>query len=754
MDMQAREKIKLHRTNLFRPIGQGISHIAINQLVDLIAVAKHHTTRSCKIDQSLTIIDILEISKKGCPIYLDQLIEYANVKGIAWTGIRLLLTVSYEKDIKIYDISSGREIFSLITDYGPIISLKYSHEHRLLLTGTTLGSVVAYRVDPTGRSVEFYRHLTRTNDQIQSLDFTFQKKVAPEKKKAAKKVSPKKRHSPLTAGKRKRPISQDSDEDDSEEEEEAKEPDEFEGMIVYGTVQGRITAWEFTKGTIIDSFLAVGQKDSLCSSLLTLDDGRIVTGDTSGTVSIYDNKSFTCLQTFKLSDQAILCLAKNLKKSSIIASGMDPTVVVLKKEESDGKSYNLFEKNVSHLCPLSCARFSSRKEFYTGGLDGLLIRHEISKDHNRKRKHTFETLPNYSNNISVSQGEMMFQKLKSIEVWQHPKSNQNTDHKNKIDLVSRTLNIKAKSFIHCSTFSDKWICLSTRKAFHIYERARGQFVEMACDLDPKLSGRRSMILCCDNRCLVAGVGDRLYILQLTSDADGDREQAGTNGVGDPGEGASCKVVAEFNVKGTIRQLLYMPSVKQLVVLSGLPAIYLTCFSLKANPGVAAAPCGKGTLKYPALFVAHNLSDPNEDKNLYIYTIRNQLAALRLSKSKSCIDKSLSALSQSESISGLPADIAPAGMLIINPERCLLYDDQKLYDIDLSENRVVEPSEERARPDFRYIAKTCALIEDGHLEYLIMVQIPPEDYQSSLPRLRSISLMPNGKDRSIGSSSGT
>lgn len=747
MDSKTREKIKIHRTNLFQPIGQAISHIAMNPISDLIAVTKHLTTRSCKIDQSLTIVDILEISKKGNPSYLEQLVEYTLIKGIAWTGVRLLLTVSYEKNINIYDVTSGKEIFSLITDYGPIMCLKYSHEHRLILTGTSLGSVVAYRVDPSGRSVEVYRHLTRTNDQVQNLDFTFnQRKVSTKVV-----VKSNKRRSP-NVRKRKRPSSKDSEEDNEDSErEEINEPDEIDDMTIYGTVEGRVTAWNLTKGTIIDSFHAVGHEKSLCSSLLTLNDGRIVTGDTSGNLSIYDDKSFTCQQTLKISDEAILCLAKNPKGSSIIASGMDPTIVVLKKDESDHRSYNLFEKSVVHHCPLSSAQFSRRKEFFTGGLDGLLVRHEVSKDEDRrKRKHTFITLPNYFNNISFCRSEMLFQKTKSLHIWRQPSSNQNIKEVNNINLTNKILNIKAKAFIHCSTFSDKWICFSTRRAFHIYERTGGELVEITCDIETKLSGRRTMILCCDNQCLVAGVGDRLYVIQLIS-ADANPDQTEANGRGDSGIGASCKIVAEYNIKGTIHQLLYMPSVKQLVVVSGVPARYLTTFSLRANPEVDFSLHTKGTLVHPLLFVAHNLIDPKEDKNLYIFTIKNQLGTLRLSKSKHWNDQTLLAISQSKPISDLPDDIAPVGMLIVNDGCCLLYDNQRLYDIHINENRL-NSSDERPKPDFQYIAKISALIEDNSLKYLIMIQIPPEDYLNSLPRLRNISLISNGKDRSIGSSS--
>lgn len=717
MAVKPKETIKIHRTNLYEPIAEGVSHLAINPCSDLLAVTKHHTTPDCQIDQNLTIIEILELHRDGNPSSLEQLVEYSHIRGLTWTSNRHLLTVDYEKTINVYDVSSGEKIFSLITDYGPIICLSYCAELKLLLTGTSLGSVVVYEVADDGKSVVFFRHMTRTFDQVQNLDLSFRKNDSSHEKDRtclAKKN-----------GISKKRVSESSDE--SEEDEINITVTNTLGeytITIYGTVQGRITAWDFHRGTILDSFSAVGDELSQCSSLLILDDGSIVTGDTSGVLSIYDDKSFTCRQSLKISEGAIVCLTKNQQETSLIATGIDPTIMLLKRDKLDKSNYILFEKSVVHQCPVSCARFSRKKEFFTAGLDGYIVCHKIRKgDGGRKTHQRSITLPNFGNNIYFSQNEMLFQRRRALILWRQPIDGENVGDNNKINSTKKLLQVKAGTFVHCSTFSDKWICLSTHKSFHIYERTGGKLVEFVCDRDPKVTGRHTMLICCDNECLVAGIGRKLYIIQLPVQKVKSRTRTCKVAAQ---ENPSCEVITEYNLEGTIQQLQYLPNVNQLVVVSGIPRRHLQTFTLKTGQLNDIKPKCLGTIIKPILFVANNLTDP-KDKNLYIYGSKKQIATLELNKKWN--SETLAQLTYIDAFSDRSKDMVALGLTVLARNRCILYDNYRLYEVNLEENKTQDLD-----TNFPYIITVGTMIENKTLKYLTIVQVPPDDYLASLPKI--------------------
>lgn len=716
MAIKSKEKLKIHRTNLYDPPAETVSYLAINPCSELLAVTKHHTSPDCKIDQNLTIVEILELHRDGSPSPLEQIIEYSHIRGLAWTSNKHLLAVNYEKEIKIYDVNSGEEIFNLITDYGPIICLKHSEEHKLILTGTSLGSVVAYRVCDDGRSVEFLRHLTRTFEQVQNIDLSIKKNET--SKKESKSTKKKK-----SSAKRRNAGSSDESDEDESNEPNSVFLSEYT-ITIYGTVQGRITAWDFHKGTILDSFNAVGEELSQCSSLLILRDGSIVTGDTSGVLSIYDDKSFTCRQTLKISQCAIVCLAKNRKETSLIASGIDPTITLLKRDKTEKGSYVLFEKSIVHQRPISCAEFSRKKEFITAGLDGYIISHKIKKGTGDKKvQQRTITLPHYGDNISFSQNEMLFQRRKSLLVWRQPTDSQDDESNNKVSFTKKLLQVKAPTFIHCSTFSDRWICISTRKSFHIYERTKDKLVESICDRDSKVSGRHSMLICCDNECLVASIGRKLYIIQLPIHKARGRTR--TSSVV-PEETLPCEIVSEYDFEGTIQQLLYLSNVNQLVVVSGIPRRHLQTFTLKAGRLAEVKPKCMGTTIKPILFVAHNLAD-SKDKNLYIYGSKRQIALLDTNKKWD--SETLDQLTYTRAVQDHSQDMVALGMVVLARNRCILYDNYRLYEVDLD-----NPDASCRDINFPYIIKVGALVDNKKLKYLTIVQVPPEDYLKSLPKL--------------------
>ncbi|KAK9469878.1 quinon protein alcohol dehydrogenase-like superfamily [Lipomyces arxii] len=119
-------------------------------------------------------------------------------------------------------------------------------------------------------------------------------------------------------------------------------------QVVGGCVDGRIRVWAAVaaaavgepNGTVATSKGAVGRiigtmrvdkaqgEETLVWSVAVLKNGRtIVSGDSTGTVKFWDAAHFSLLQTFKVHEGDVLCLASNEAADTVFSAGIDRKIV-------------------------------------------------------------------------------------------------------------------------------------------------------------------------------------------------------------------------------------------------------------------------------------------------------------------------------------------------------------------------------------------------------------------------------------------
>lgn len=107
-------------------------------------------------------------------------------------------------------------------------------------------------------------------------------------------------------------------------------------VVIVGCADSSIRAYDMRNGTLIrkmtlGSDLAGGAKEIIVWSVKCLEDGDIVSGDSTGQVCIWDGKTYTQAQRLKSHKQDVLSLAVSADGSTIVSGGMDRRTVLYRK---------------------------------------------------------------------------------------------------------------------------------------------------------------------------------------------------------------------------------------------------------------------------------------------------------------------------------------------------------------------------------------------------------------------------------------
>lgn len=712
MSTAARLKLSIHHSNLFHPKPPAITNIALGINEEFIAVTRQHTN-SQHVEGPLTTILIYRVNPNLAPKIIFTIIEHEELKGIVWINKKTILTVSKQQTINLYNLKVGLKSLSLITDYGPILCLKYIASQSLLFTGTEYGYVATYRISSI--SIEPVDKMVKTNGPISSLDLRIIPKVKEKRKKSAKIVQP-----PTKKLKRSNKDGSENDAtDDSENDEQVEELD----MAIYGACRGEVIAWDYRRKTIVET-IHVGE-DSDCNvlSLLVLENGNIVTGDSKGVVSIFDQRTFTCRQSTGVLQHGVLTLAKDIRGHCILASGEDPTIVMLKRDRSEKSDYVLFEKVELHTHDVMAMTYVRNNDFITSGKDGLLARFKVQKS-GRLRFEKIVTLPNYSDNVKFSKDEIMLQYDKELVIWKLPKDEaepdsgdqQQQDQTSELNPVKLLL-IKARTFIHSSTFNDRWICYSTKKDLHIFSRSTKELVSYRPE--KKLPDCTLTELCFGGNYLAACAQGTLFLLELKE------QQQMANGTDKAL--LKCRLLSERQLGQAVKNLIDFKPMNALVALCGTLSGLIYTFKLNVESEKLLAKVKRISLKQHEISFINYNGAVDEDLNIYGFTNHDQL--FKFDASGEDLDQALSLLKGQSSVVGLPSNTSILGMIMVSKDYCILYDNNQMYKVDVAANKVVNQNS-----DYRYIIRMDnSTFDDAN--HVALVELTPADYRARLPPVK-------------------
>lgn len=702
----ARLKLSIHHSNLFQPKPPAIKNIAIGFNKDYIAVTRQHTDNR-DLQQPLTTIVVYRMNVNAVPKVIFTIIEHEELTGIVWISAKLILTVSKQQTINMYSIKVGSKVLSIITDYGPILCMNYIARESLLFTGTEYGYIATYRVEPS--SIEPVDKMVKTNGPINSLGLKIHsKKKAKRVKSGGITPPPSKKHKLKDTN---------SSGNETSDESEDEEPIDNLDVDIYGACRSEVIAWDYHKKTIVDTIHV--SEDSNCNvlSLLVLRNGNVVTGDSNGMVSIFDQHTYTCRQSTKFLQHGVLSLAKDSRSHHILASGEDPAIVVLKLDKSQRDNYIIFEKIELHTHDVNTITYIKENEFITGGNDGLIGFYKIKRA-DRLIIQKFATLPNYSNNVKFCGDEIMTQYDRELVIWKIPRNETVPDsddyqEKPKLNPVKLLL-LKSRTFIHSSTFNERWICYSTKKDLHIFSRSRKDLVSYRPE--KKLPDCTLTELCFGGDYLAACAQGKLFLIEL-------KEQQMKNGTTDK-TSFKCRIIVERELGPAVRNLVDFKSMNFLVALCGTLSSAVYTFKLNLESEKLLEKVKKISFKQREIsFLTYN-GAVSEDLNIYAFTDHGQV--FKFNPSSEGPKDILNQLDGQNGVEGLPTSTCILGMVVLSEHYCILYDSNQMYKVDIAANKVVNQN-----TNYSYIIKMDnSTFDDAN--QVALVELTPADYRANLP----------------------
>lgn len=710
MTEEGKDKFMIHHANVFHPKSLAIRCMT-GRNGDLMAVSKDYREMG-ETNQPLSILEVYRIYPKFAPKLIQTFINYETVTGIAWASPKLLLTVTTEQTINLWSLRKGNKCKSIQTDYGPISCMKYSEKHGLLVTGTEYGYSAVYKVCLKENTIELQSKMVKIPNKIQTIDIGFRlnESVTVKLLKPASdepKVQSRKR-------KRKHTVEESDDEVDPKEEKFLSSTE----VTIYGATSNEVVVWDYHKKSILDT-IHVGDDSCQVLSLSALMNGDILVGDSKGCLSLFSHTTFTCRQTLKVLESSVLCIATNDLEDTILVSGKEPAIVTLRRQEAIGEEILLFERIETHIYHVTCIVFSTRTEFFTGGLDGFMIKYKLVENNGTLTLKKNITLPDYQNHIKFSRKEMMIQYDRSLVIWKLPDYEsieiplaQDKDMPKPVKIKP----LKAGTHIHSSAFSDKWISYSTEENVHIFDRKLQPYY-----LDKELPDCNLLVLCSNSRYLAACSGHDLYIIDLGGD------QSTTNS---PVEGRTTEFkVVKHTLKSIARHAINLESQNMLIIGCGPSKSTIYTFTFNSTSETILEKIANFSISHHEIsFMTYN-SAVEDDSSIYIYTAKDQI--VKLDTNKSAVADVFTKFDKCESVQGLPDDANILGMIFVSKDHCILYDNHRMFKIDLVTNKVVNQ-----RTDYDYIIKMNNSVFDK-VDQIALVELTPDDYKKALPNLKQL-----------------
>jgi U3 small nucleolar RNA-associated protein 4 len=112
----------------------------------------------------------------------------------------------------------------------------------------------------------------------------------------------------------------------------------YKPIVVVGSTDGTVRAVHVDTGRTIHVMTLdrVKGEDNIVWDVLVLKNGTIVCADSLGQVSFWDGRTATLLQTIKVHDADVLCLAASDDGKRVYSSGVDQKIIKMELIEQDG----------------------------------------------------------------------------------------------------------------------------------------------------------------------------------------------------------------------------------------------------------------------------------------------------------------------------------------------------------------------------------------------------------------------------------
>ncbi|PNH74916.1 hypothetical protein VD0001_g2607 [Verticillium dahliae] len=256
-------------------------------------------------------------------------------------------------------------------------------------------------------------------------------------------------------------------------------------VVVVGCSDSTLRAYDMRNGLMLRKMtlgadLAGGSKEIIVWSVKCLPNGDIVSGDSTGHVTIWDGKTYTQMQRLQSHRQDVLSLAASNDGTALLSGGMDRRTVLYKKTAGASSRWGKVWSRKYHDHDVKAmASFESAKMsvVVSGGPDASPVVLPL-KELGRENHRTLQNLPQQPPLQSAPKARLIVSWWdREVNIWKLRQTfdgiyNNDAEDVNKNRKLLKTILIKGESSISAASISPDGSVLAVAtatefKAFHL-----------------------------------------------------------------------------------------------------------------------------------------------------------------------------------------------------------------------------------------------------------------------------------------------
>ncbi|RCK64652.1 U3 small nucleolar RNA-associated protein 4 [Candida viswanathii] len=295
--------------------------------------------------------------------------------------------------------------------------------------------------------------------------------------------------------------------------------------IIGGCADGRIRSWssdQETRGRIMATMKVDKAKveSTLIWSLTVLPNKKqFVSGDSTGTVKIWDLETYTLLQSFKIHDADVLCLVHDVKEEKIFSAGVDRKIhqFDLITTKSSSKWAHSFNRLLHSNDVRSMAIFENKNHnlLVSGGVERAIVVQNIDHFYDGKYKKLLIN-QQISNTLIVPESKLVvLWQDQTVKIWK-------TLSTGKHVLMSK-ITLSDDENITSVDFKDNLLAvakITSVKFFELHEVSETKFkVQKIRDenFDSLIEGAKKVKFIDDKRVLIMTPDEELYTFDIDAE---------------------------------------------------------------------------------------------------------------------------------------------------------------------------------------------------------------------------------------------
>lgn len=300
-------------------------------------------------------------------------------------------------------------------------------------------------------------------------------------------------------------------------------------FVIGGCSDGRIRIWDCTDGrgrlcSTMKVDKAKGESTLVWSILYLPRWNQIVSGDSTGSIKIWDFHHATLVQSFKIHGADVLCLSTDLKNMHIYSSGVNRKIFQISRTNNQWTVASNRLLHGNDVRAMTILHHRNTEFLISGGVEKTLVVNSLDSFADGPYR---KVLPYGSSNIVVNKQQRLLVSWKGsvIKIWKFSADlNHETDDSYK--LVCKLTLKDPQDIINCAMSPDGQVLTvsrtTTTKVFHLQETEnRLKVTKLENNYLLKL-GTRLVQFVDNSKIIIVTIDDELQLLDLESEDDDEK----------------------------------------------------------------------------------------------------------------------------------------------------------------------------------------------------------------------------------------